>query len=133
MVKVLSKEGSDVEIEVDAANTSKYLQTVLKEDPNCESIRTTIPHRSLLLAKQFCMFQLGLLQIVEYHVHKPMATIPKPLTDYQNFRNNVEDPFDSDLVINLSRDEIFDLLYAAQILQNESLISLWLVSRLCCY
>ena len=54
-----------------------------------------------------------------------MAPIPKPLKDYQNFRNNIEDSFDSDLVANLSRDETFDLLYTAQILQNDSLVSLW--------
>lgn len=56
---------------------------------------------------------------------KPMAAIPKPLTDYQNFRNNIEDDFDSDLVMRLSRDEIFDLLYTAQTLQNDSLVALW--------
>ena len=54
-----------------------------------------------------------------------MAKIPKPLTDYQNFRNNIEDGFDSDLMVNLNRDETFDLLYTAQIPQNESLVSLW--------
>ena len=62
---------------------------------------------------------------MDYHVNKPMAKIPKPLTDYQNFRNNIEDGFDSDLMVNLNRDETFDLLYTAQILQNESLVSLW--------
>lgn len=64
-------------------------------------------------------------RLVEYHVDKPMAVIPKPLTDYQNFRNNIEDDFDSDLVMRLSRDEIFDLLYTAQTLQNDSLVALW--------
>lgn len=63
--------------------------------------------------------------IVEYHVTKPMSPIPKPLKDYQNFRNNIEDDFDSNLVTGLNRDDIFDLLYTAQILQSESLISLW--------
>ena len=62
---------------------------------------------------------------MDYHVNKPMAPVPKPLKDYQNFRNNIEDEFDSGLVIGLSREEIFDLLYTAQVLQNESLISLW--------
>ena len=87
VVQVISKEGKNVEFSVEVANTSKYLQTVLKEDPE--------------------------------------AKIPKPLTDYQNFRNNIEDGFDSDLMVNLNRDETFDLLYTAQILQNESLVSLW--------
>ena len=64
-------------------------------------------------------------RLVEYHVDKPMAAIPKPLTDYQNFRNNIEDDFDSDLLMRLSRDEIFDLLYTAQTLQNDSLVALW--------
>ena len=54
-----------------------------------------------------------------------MVPIPKPLKDYQNFRNNVEDDFDSTLIMGLNRDDIFDMLYTAQILQNESLISLW--------
>lgn len=54
-----------------------------------------------------------------------MDPIPKPLADTQNFRNNVKDQFDCDLVINLNRDQIFRLLYAAQTLQNDSLISLW--------
>ena len=57
-------------------------------------------------------------RLVEYHVDKPMAAIPKPLTDYQNFRNNIEDDFDSDLVMRLSRDEIFDLLYTAQMISR---------------
>ena len=56
-----------------------------------------------------------------------MAAIPKPLKDYQNFRNNIEDVFDSDLVCKLNRDETFDLLYTAQVLQNESLVALWYV------
>ena len=63
--------------------------------------------------------------LVEYHLHKPMVPIPKPLTDNQNFRNNIEDSFDSDLMVKLNRDDIFDLLYTAQVLQNDSLLSLW--------
>ncbi|OAO14981.1 S-phase kinase-associated protein [Blastocystis sp. ATCC 50177/Nand II] len=114
VVKVLSKEGKEVDFSEEAAKTSKYLQTVLKEDPTCTSISTTIPCASLEIARDF----------LEYHVNKPMASIPKPLTDNQNFRNNIEDDFDSDLVMRLNRDEIFDLLYAAQTLQNESLVSL---------
>ena len=98
----------------DVAVTSKYLQTVLKEDPNCESIQTNIPYESLDIAKRF----------LEYHVNKPMDPIPKPLADTQNFANNVKDQFDANLVINLNRDQIFRLLYAAQTLQNDSLISL---------
>ena len=54
-----------------------------------------------------------------------MAPIPKPLTDTPNFRNNIEDSFDSDLMVKLNRDDIFDLLYTAQVLQNDSLLSLW--------
>lgn len=54
-----------------------------------------------------------------------MVPIPKPLKDYQNFRNNIDDDFDSTLIMGLNRDDIFDMLYTAQILQNESLISLW--------
>ena len=54
-----------------------------------------------------------------------MAPIPKPLTDNQNFRNNIEDSFDSDLMVKLNRDDILDLLYTAQVLQNDSLLSLW--------
>ena len=57
-----------------------------------------------------------------------MAAIPKPLKDYQNFRNNIEDVFDSDLVCKLNRDATFDLLYTAQVLQNESLVALWYVT-----
>ena len=53
-VKILSKEGKEVEINEEAAKTSKYLQTVLKEDPECGSINTSIPYASLLLAKDFC-------------------------------------------------------------------------------
>ena len=103
-----------MEFSVEVANTSKYLQTVLKEDPEATEIQTTIPYNALVIAKQF----------LDYHLNKPMAKIPKPLTDYQNFRNNIEDGFDSDLMVNLNRDETFDLLYTAQILQNESLVSL---------
>lgn len=62
---------------------------------------------------------------MEYHVNKPMDPIPKPLADTQNFANNVKDQFDCDLVNKLNRDQIFRLLYAAQTLQNDSLISLW--------
>lgn len=62
---------------------------------------------------------------MDYHVNKPMVPIPKPLKDYQNFRNNIDDDFDSTLIMGLNRDDIFDMLYTAQILQNESLISLW--------
>ena len=62
---------------------------------------------------------------MEYHVNKPMDPIPKPLADTPNFANNVKDQFDANLVINLNRDQIFRLLYAAQTLQNDSLISLW--------
>lgn len=54
-----------------------------------------------------------------------MDPIPKPLADTQNFANNVKDQFDANLVINLNHDQIFRLLYAAQTLQNDSLISLW--------
>ena len=61
-----------------------------------------------------------------------MVPVPKPLKDYQNFRNNIEDEFDSGLVIGLNREQIFDLLYTAQVLQNESLISLWYL-LLCVY
>lgn len=58
-------------------------------------------------------------------MNKPMDPIPKPLADTQNFANNVKDQFDANLVINLNHDQIFRLLYAAQTLQNDSLISLW--------
>ena len=54
IVKVISKEGQAIEIDEDVAVTSKYLQTVLKEDPNCESIQTNIPYESLEIAKRFC-------------------------------------------------------------------------------
>lgn len=54
IVKVISKEGQAIEIDEDVAVTSKYLQTVLKEDPNCESIQTNIPYESLDIAKRFC-------------------------------------------------------------------------------
>lgn len=124
VVKVLSKEGKEVDFSEEAAKTSKYLQTVLKEDPTCTSISTTIPCASLEIARDFRKGGSELSHAVEYHVNKPMASIPKPLTDNQNFRNNIEDDFDSDLVMRLNRDEIFDLLYAAQTLQNESLVSL---------
>ena len=53
IVKVISKEGQAVEIDEDVAITSKYLQTVLKEDPNCDSIQTNIPFESLEIAKKF--------------------------------------------------------------------------------
>lgn len=78
-----------------------------------------------LLQNSFVRMSCGVDRIVDYHLNKPMAKIPKPLTDYQNFRNNIEDGFDSDLMMNLNRDETFDLLYTAQILQNDSLVSLW--------
>lgn len=54
IVKVISKEGQAIEMGEDVAVTSKYLQTVLKEDPNCESIQTNIPYESLDIAKRFC-------------------------------------------------------------------------------
>ncbi len=125
VVQVISKEGKNVEFSVEVANTSKYLQTVLKEDPEATEIQTTIPYNALVIAKQFCRSIGWKWTLVDYHLNKPMAKIPKPLTDYQNFRNNIEDGFDSDLMVNLNRDETFDLLYTAQILQNESLVSLW--------
>lgn len=75
--------------------------------------------------RSFVGFSWGSHVLVEYHLHKPMAPIPKPLTDNQNFRNNIEDSFDSDLMVKLNRDDIFDLLYTAQVLQNDSLLSLW--------
>ena len=58
IVKVISKEGQAVEIDEDVAITSKYLQTVLKEDPNCDSIQTNIPYESLEIAKKFCASRL---------------------------------------------------------------------------
>ena len=60
-MKIVSKEGQSVEMAEDVATTSKYLQTVLKEDPQCESIQTNIPYESLVIAKQFCIFVLLLL------------------------------------------------------------------------
>ena len=54
IVKVISKEGQAIEMDEDVAVTSKYLQTVLKEDSNCESIQTNIPYESLDIAKRFC-------------------------------------------------------------------------------
>ncbi|KAK8818586.1 hypothetical protein WA538_003899, partial [Blastocystis sp. DL] len=114
-IRVISKEGTSIELSEEVANTTKYLETVLKEDPSVTEITTNIPLNALEIAKKF----------LEYHLHKPMAPIPKPLTDNQNFRNNIEDSFDSDLMVKLNRDDIFDLLYTAQVLQNDSLLSLW--------
>lgn len=54
VVQVISKEGKNVEFSVEVANTSKYLQTVLKEDPEATEIQTTIPYNALVIAKQFC-------------------------------------------------------------------------------
>lgn len=125
IITVYSKEGLSVEIDEQSARTSKYLETVLKEEPDCKEIRTNIPQKFLVIAKKFCCDSIVSSFIVDYHVNKPMAPIPKPLKDYQNFRNNIEDDFDSNLVTGLNRDDVFDLLYTAQILQNESLISLW--------
>lgn len=63
IVKIVSKEGQSVEMAEDVAATSKYLQTVLKEDPQCESIQTNIPYESLVIAKKFCIFVLFLADV----------------------------------------------------------------------
>ena len=126
-IPVISKEGETIYISEEAACTSKYLATVLKDEPDCNRIMTNIPAKALKIAKEFRLSCVFSLCIVEYHVNKPMAPVPKPLKDYQNFRNNIEDVFDSNLVIGLNRDDTFDLLYTAQVLQNEPLVSLWYV------
>lgn len=40
-----------MEFSVEVANTSKYLQTVLKEDPEATEIQTTIPYNALVDCK----------------------------------------------------------------------------------
>lgn len=58
MITVFAKEGTSVEIDEATAHTSKYLDTVLKDEPGCKEIRTNIPYKFLQIAKQFCLCSL---------------------------------------------------------------------------
>lgn len=57
-IQVISKEGTRVELSEEVANTTKYLETVLKEDPSVTEITTNIPLRALEVAKKFCRILL---------------------------------------------------------------------------
>ena len=53
-IHVISKEGTSVDLSEEVANTTKYLETVLKEDPSVTEITTNIPLNALEIAKKFC-------------------------------------------------------------------------------
>lgn len=57
-IQVISKEGTRVELSEEVANTTKYLETVLKEDPSVTEITTNIPLCALEVAKKFCRILL---------------------------------------------------------------------------
>lgn len=52
-IRVISKEGTSIELSEEVANTTKYLETVLKEDPSVTEITTNIPLNALEIAKKF--------------------------------------------------------------------------------
>ena len=54
VIQVISKEGLSVDFTPEIASTSKYLQTVLKEDPNATEILTNLPYNALVIAQKFC-------------------------------------------------------------------------------
>ena len=127
-VSLQSKDGIAVSLSRGAALGSEFVKAALKDDPAKSLISTSLTESSLEKVALFREKDVLIVSIhmivVEHHRLYPMEQIAAPLNDYQIFSNNLRDEFYSNLVKGLSRDEVFNLLYAAQFLQIASLISL---------
>lgn len=76
-IRVISKEGTSIELSEEVANTTKYLETVLKEDPSVTEITTNIPLNALEIAKKFCRILLGESCVSRVPLTQTHGTNPK--------------------------------------------------------
>ena len=112
-IKIISKEGKEIEIPKDCVALSELLKGTIDDYPENPVLPLKeIEHKTIEKVKEFLLHYKG----------TPPKEISKPLTDVK--MENVTDEFSSNFVNKLSLDELIELTVAANFMSIQSLLDL---------
>ena len=112
-VKVVTEEGTEVELEMKIAKMSKLIQSVLDDQEDDESVPIpNVKEATLKKVVEFC----------EKHLEDPLPEIEKPLKT--NKLSDVVPEFYGNYIESLSVEDLYELILAANYLDIKDLLEL---------